>query len=179
VLARIAAFALSRPSLQRFAFRAISQIAIRYRDSFLAQSLPGLPEGAPRAGDRFPWLKLKLRQDGPVEDLFQKLDETRFNLLLIGQSVGADSPAAADSSLSPGAALFRGAANFGELLLTHAIPANAANDAQLRRAGIPSISFYLVRADGHVSLCGTQLDTATLQRHLTERLRLIPTTSLA
>src|SRR5262249_41649863 len=56
VLARIAAFALSRPWVQRLGFRVVSQTGIHYRKSSLSQSLDGLPAAAPRAGDRFPWL---------------------------------------------------------------------------------------------------------------------------
>ena len=60
VLARIAAFAMARERIQRFAFRTVSQIGIHYRASSLSASAPGLPDAAPRAGDRFPWLRLKL-----------------------------------------------------------------------------------------------------------------------
>src|SRR5687767_501124 len=59
ILARIVAFAMGRERIQRVAFRTISQTGIRYRNSRLSQTLPGLPDGAPRAGDRFPWLHLK------------------------------------------------------------------------------------------------------------------------
>jgi hypothetical protein len=45
-----------------------------------------LPDVAPRAGDRFPWLRLKLQANGLTEGLFEKLDDTRFNLIMIGQS---------------------------------------------------------------------------------------------
>src|SRR5256885_664659 len=44
---------------QRLAFRTISQIGIRYRGSPLSQKLGNLPEAAPRAADRFPWLRPK------------------------------------------------------------------------------------------------------------------------
>ena len=64
VLARIAAFAMSFKRTQRIAFRVVSQTGIDYRESPLSSSLPGLPDGAPHAGDRFPWLKLKLHADG-------------------------------------------------------------------------------------------------------------------
>src|SRR5262245_32142130 len=74
VLARIAAFAMARPRIQRFMFRIVSQTGIRYRKSRLSQQLEGLPEDAPRAGDRFPWLEVKSAASGAVEDLFQTLD---------------------------------------------------------------------------------------------------------
>ena len=155
ILARIAAFAMSRQRIQRIAFRVVSQIGIHYRTSALSKSLDGLPAGAPRAGDRFPWLRLTFRANGPVEDSFQKLDDTRFNLLVIGQ-------------LSPP----EGALSLGDLLVIHAIPADLANDAELARAQIPQPSFYLVRPDGHVGLCGVRLEIAAVRRFLSERMRL-------
>src|SRR5256886_3458353 len=37
-------------------------------NSSLSETLAGLPEAAPRAGDRFPWLRLKFRPNGPTEE---------------------------------------------------------------------------------------------------------------
>ena len=37
---------------------------------------------------------------------------------------------------------------------------------QLARVGIPQPSFYLVRPDGHVGLCGKTADAAAIQRYL-------------
>ena len=155
VLARIAAFALSRERIQRFAFRVVSQTGIEYRKSSLSKSLDGLPESAPRAGDRFPWLHVKFRRDGGVEDSFRKLDDSRFNLLVIGQPAPAEALAVN-----------------GDLLTTHSLPADPLNDAELERAQVPQPSFYLIRPDGHVGLCGTRADTAAIRRYLSETIRL-------
>jgi 2-polyprenyl-6-methoxyphenol hydroxylase-like FAD-dependent oxidoreductase len=152
ILARIAAFALSRESIQRIAFRVVSQTGIHYRKSSLSKSLEGLPDGAPRAGDRFPWARLKFRADGPVEDLFQKLDDTQFNLMVIGQP--------------PEAAL-----DLGGLFRIHAIPSDPVNAAELARAHIPEPSFYLLRPDGHVGLCGARLQAEEVKRYISENLR--------
>ena len=155
VLARIAAFAMGRERIQAAAFRAVSQTGIHYRTSRLSTSQQDLPAGAPRAGDRFPWLQLRFRADGSVEDLFEQLDDTRFNLIVFGQSLPA------------GAALA-----FGDLLRIHLIPSDAANDAALNRNEIPLPSFFLLRPDGHVGLCGARLDAASVARYAAERLRL-------
>ncbi len=152
VIARIAAFAMRREAIQRFAFRTISQTGIHYRESPLSESAAPQPRHAPQAGDRFPWLHLELTPGGPVEDLFEKLDDTVFNLLVIGQ------PADAAASLA------------GELVRVHAIPAGSPNEQQLARAEIPRPSFYLLRPDGHVGLCGARFELATVERYLTERL---------
>ena len=152
VLARVAAFALGRKSVQGAAFRTVSQTGIRYRHSALSQSMP-LPDGAPQAGDRFPWLNVRLRPNGPVEDLFATVDDTRFNLYVFGQ------PAPAADALP-----------LRDLLRIHVIPSDAVNEAELARAGIPQPSFYLVRPDGYVGLCGADLAEDELNHYMTRRL---------
>ncbi len=150
VIARVAAFALGLAPVRRFVFRVVSQIGIHYRDRTLSQSAPGLPDAAPRAGDRFPWLQLKLSAEGPVEDLFRSLDDLRFHLLVAGQPA----PAA------------------GDLVQVHAIPSDPANDAELARAGIPATCFYLLRPDGHIGLCGVRFDAGLLKQYFSARLGL-------
>jgi len=154
IIARAAAFAMSRKSVRNFAFRVVSQTGIHYRKSSLSSSTEKLPEGAPHAGDRFPWLKLKLRPNGAIEDLYQVLDDMRLNLVVVGQP------------LPPSLA------EFGELLQIHGIPTDPANDAELAHARIPQPSFYLLRPDGHIGLCGLRLDPAAVSRYLSERLRI-------
>ncbi len=155
ILARIAAFAMSRERIQRFAFRTVSQTGIHYRDGALSKSLDGLPGSAPRGGDRFPWLRLKFRPDGPVEDSFAKFEDTHFHLIVIGQ------PAPAEGTLG-----------LRDLLRTHAIPDDPVNDAELARAQIPKACFYLLRPDGHVGLCGVRLGAADVRRYFSEQVRL-------
>jgi 2-polyprenyl-6-methoxyphenol hydroxylase-like FAD-dependent oxidoreductase len=155
ILVKIMAFAMGLERIQKLAFRTISQTGIRYPSSPLSETLAGLPDAAPRAGDRFPWLRLKLRPGGPIEDLFDRLDDTRFNLIVIGQS----SP--------PG-----GVPGLGDLLRILAIPNDPSNDRELARAQIPLRSFYLLRPDGHVGLAGIDLDAAAATRYVSERLGL-------
>lgn len=155
VIARVAAAAMSLERIQGSAFRVISQTGIRYRASPLSVSPEGLPREAPRAGDRFPWLRLRLRASGAVEDLFQALDDTRLNLLVFGESSFPDE-----------------ARDAGDLLRIHAIPADRDNVAELTRAHIPRPSFYLLRPDGHVGLCGPRLEAGAVTRYLSERLHL-------
>ncbi len=155
ILANAMALAMRLERIQRLAFRTISQTGIRYPDSSLSETLPGLPQTAPRAGDRFPWVRLKLSPNGPVEDLFDKLDDTRFTMLLFGQ------PA------PPG-----GVPGLGDLLRTIVVPGDPANDRELARARIPRSAFYLLRPDCYVGLAGTRLDTAGVARYLNERLDL-------
>src|SRR5258706_8977977 len=149
ILARIVAFVMTFERPKQFAFRTVSQTGIAYRESPLSKMLPGLPKGAPRAGDRFPWLRLKFQASGPVEDLFQKLDDMRYNLIVIGQ------PA------PPGEAL-----GLGELLRIHLIPDEAHNAQELARVRISRQAFYLLRPDGHVGLAGIRPEPAAVTRDL-------------
>jgi 2-polyprenyl-6-methoxyphenol hydroxylase-like FAD-dependent oxidoreductase len=149
LIARVAAFGMRFPGLQRLLFRSISQIGIRYRRSPLSRNLPGLAASGPQAGDRFPWLRFK-SQDGAAErDLFACLDDTRFNLILIGQ----------ESAPLPG---------YDELVRAQVIPATAENAASLALARLPQRGFFLCRPDGHIGLAGTHLDVAACVRYLSD-----------
>jgi len=151
VIPRLAAAAMTRRSVKRAAFLTLSQIGIRYRESSLSRAIGDVPESAPHAGDRFPWLRLKFHVQGPREDLFQKLDDTHFNLLLIGQ------PASSTARLQ-----------LGEVLKVHAIPSDIENDRVLSAASITSPSYYLLRPDGHIGLTGTLFEEAHLRQWIAE-----------
>jgi 2-polyprenyl-6-methoxyphenol hydroxylase-like FAD-dependent oxidoreductase len=155
VLARVAAFAVNRKAVQKMAFRTVSQTGIRYPNSFLSKSSSQLPDTAPQPGDRFPWLRLRFAAGGPVEDLFQKLDDTHFHLVVIGQPASLD-----------------GTSGFGDLLRVHTVPADAANDEELARTQIPRPSFYLVRPDGYIGFCGARLEAGGVKAYFSQSLRL-------
>lgn len=155
IIARIAARAMTIERVRTLAFRTLSQIGIRYPQSSLSQNLPGLLKTAPSSGDRFPWLRLKLQPGGPVEDLFQKLDDTCCSLLVFGRN-------------APEAGTLD---QFSGLLRSVVVPADPVNDAELASAGIAKPSFYLLRPDGHVGLCGADLDIPAVKNWLSERLR--------
>ena len=154
VMPKIMGLALRTAAVQRILFRTISQTGIRYRRSPLSEALAGLPENGPRPGDRFPWLRLKFQPNGRLEDLYGKLDDTRFTLLVFGQ-----------------AAPPRGIPELGDRLHIQELPSDPANDRELARARIPRPSFYLLRPDGHIGLAGARLDAAATSRYVSERLR--------
>jgi 2-polyprenyl-6-methoxyphenol hydroxylase-like FAD-dependent oxidoreductase len=148
ILARVAAFAMTKERVRRLAFRTVSQIGIRYRESPLSRMLAGVAGDAPQAGDRFPWMKLRFEGSSAAEDLFQRLDDTRFNLLVIGQGA----PAVAG----------------GDLLRVHAVADDPSNREELDRAKIAGAAFYLLRPDGHVGLAGARLEAGAVERWFAE-----------
>jgi hypothetical protein len=151
VLARLAAFAMSRPAVQALAFRVVSQTGIHYRDSPLSRTPGDMPAHAPRAGDRFPWLQLQLGGSAAT-DSFAALDDLEFHLLVIGPGVPARMDL--DATLH---------------IRVTSIPADGANRAELARAHVPIPSFYLLRPDGHVGLCGTGApDAAAIRAYMTD-----------
>ncbi|HKP67100.1 MAG TPA: FAD-dependent monooxygenase, partial [Casimicrobiaceae bacterium] len=150
VVARVAGFAMTFRRVQLAAFRTVSQTGIEYRKGPLSDGT--LPDDAPQAGDRFPWLKLAMRRGSAVEDLFATLDDLRFHLLAFGQPLPIGLP------------------EFGGLLATHEVPSATANDDALSHARIPQPSFYLVRPDGYVGLCGATLDVDSVTSYFRETL---------
>lgn len=141
ILARIGAFAMRQAWIQRMVFRIVSQTGIHYRIGPLSASSQSLPATAPQAGDRFPWLHIKLSENSTMEDLFQKLDDLHFHLLVFGQPFSAE-----QLLIDP------------KLLQVHVVPTGAENNSELERVRIPRPSFYLLRQDGHIGFCGTQLN---------------------
>lgn len=150
VLARIPALAMRFDAARKLAFRTISQIGIRYPASALSQRESGLPADSPQPGDRFPWLKLVFASGAPAQDLFALLDDTRFNLILVGQAKGVGP---VDGAIA-----------------VHEIPELASNGAVLERAGIRKPSYYLLRPDGHIGLAGTELKDGDVQRYFAEHI---------
>ncbi|MBI3775262.1 MAG: FAD-dependent monooxygenase [Gammaproteobacteria bacterium] len=154
VMYRVIALAMHFERIRKHAFASISQIGIHYRRSALSAAAPDLPDDGPQAGDRFPWLHLKFAPGAAAEDIFARFDDTRFNLLAIGQPPLTATPPELDS-----------------LLHTHVIP-GPDNEQVLHGAGISSPSFYLLRPDGHIGIAGKHLDAAVLSRYLIDHLRL-------
>ena len=156
-LAKIAAFAMSFERARKLAFLTLSQTGIGYPKSQLSQSAGALPGDAPKAGDRFLWLRLKLHASGPPVDIYQALDDRRFNLLVFGATDHARFELG----------------GLGQVVTTWIVPDNIENRNEMSRAKIPAPSFFLLRPDGHVGLCGTSADAGTIREYLSQRVKLV------
>jgi hypothetical protein len=151
VVANAVALAMRFKRVRELAFRTVSQIGIRYRNSTLTEAAPG-PGRGPSPGDRFPWLELVFRTGAPAESLFDRLDDTRFTLIVIGQ-------------LPPQAGIL----DRGDALAVLTVPDDAANDDVLLRAGIAKPSYFLLRPDGHIGLAGGRVAVADVERYFALR----------
>nr|MBA3760667.1 FAD-dependent monooxygenase [Gemmatimonadales bacterium] len=155
IFPKLLALAMTLERVQKLAFLTISQTGISYPDSPLSETMPGLPAGAPRAGDRFPWVRLTFSAEAGPEDLYGKLDDTRFTLILFGQPAPS-----------------RGAPGLGDLLRVLQVPSDPANERELERVHIPRVSFYLLRPDGHVGLAGVRLEAEAVALYISDYLHL-------
>ena len=84
-----------------------------------------------------------------MEDVFCRLDGTRFHLIAIGQ--GTTPP------------------KLKERLAVHEVVEGPENDRELARLHIPKPSYFLVRPDGHIGLAGLRVEGDALKRYLAER----------
>jgi hypothetical protein len=147
IAGNVASLALRSKRLQKLAFRTVSQTGISYRQSPLSQTLTGVGARAPRGGDRFPWLHLRLGAETRARDMFEALDDTRFHLLVIGQRAPS-----------------RDQLRCGDLLEIHEIRTHPDNVKELARVSITAPAYYLLRPDGHVALAGTRFDAVEVKR---------------
>lgn len=155
ILPRTLRFAMGRTLGRELAFRVISQIGIRYPSSPLSRAGGDADGHGVRAGDRFPWLHVEWVPGGPMEDVFSKLDDTRFNLILVGQQVAAE--------LGDG---------LRELVHVLTVPDTLENRSELERRRMAIPSFHLLRPDGYVGLVGGRFDAKDLEDYFRDAVRL-------
>jgi hypothetical protein len=95
-------------------------------------------------------MKLVIASGAPAEDIFARLDDTRFNLVIIGQQV-PELPTAWP-------------------IAVHEILDAGTNIATLARANICVPCYFLLRPDGYIGLTGKRLRTSDVQQYIAERL---------
>jgi len=78
-----------------------------------------------------------------------------FNLVLIGQ------PPVCDGTLG-----------LGDLFRACTIPGDPVNDQELARVQIPQPSFFLVRPDGYIGLCGSRFEPDSFRAYVSQNLHL-------
>jgi 2-polyprenyl-6-methoxyphenol hydroxylase-like FAD-dependent oxidoreductase len=136
VLPRVFALKAARRAM----FRAISQIAIKYRESWLSEGIAGKVHG----GDRLPWVPVGKADD----DNFRPLAELTWQVHVYGQA-------------SPETA---------ELCRARGVPLHAFEwSHNAARAGLRRNAVYVVRPDGYVGLAQERVDARQLENYLSSR----------
>jgi 2-polyprenyl-6-methoxyphenol hydroxylase-like FAD-dependent oxidoreductase len=154
--------ALKPPTGRRYAFRAISQLGIRYRHSPLSTDGPHPPRRGPRPGDRLP--DADITHERHLTTLHTALAGPRWQLLLCGPP---------DSWATDQLARLR--EPHGDYLSVHHLHAHdtpgALHDPHrqaLRHLGLTpgSVAQYLIRPDGHIGYRASGSDLTGLHRYL-------------
>jgi hypothetical protein len=127
--------------LRSYAFRQVSQLAIRYRSSSLSSNGPGGSHGGPVAGDRLP--DMAIVRDGQPGRLHDVVASPAWHLLVYGREFAA--------------ACQRLASAYGDAVQVHRVDSPVAGQglglerADLRRLGWPGdAGLLLIRPDGYV-----------------------------
>jgi 2-polyprenyl-6-methoxyphenol hydroxylase-like FAD-dependent oxidoreductase len=137
VLPRV--FALK--AVRRAMFRAISQIAIAYRESWLSDGAAGKVHG----GDRLPWVPLG---DAGGEDNFRPLAELSWQVHVYGQATP----------------------DVDDLCVARGVPLHVFDwSHHAVRAGLRRNAVYVVRPDGYVGLAQERADARQLASYLAAR----------
>ncbi len=154
--------ALKARPVRAYAFRTVSQLGIRYRDSALSVDGPDPPPGGPKPGDRLP--DASIAGQGQPSTLHRALAATGWHLLLCGPP-----------DVWPAPAITQLAERYAGLVTVHHLTARNApgalhdpNRQALRRLGITASrgAQYLVRPDGHVGYRTGGSDIAGLAGYL-------------
>ena len=134
-------------AIRRFLFRTISQIAIRYPDSWLSAGAAGEVRG----GDRLPWVEWT-GNDQSRADNFEYFGSLDWQLHCYGDASAPVRAACESRGLKLHTFVWR---------------------PQMKRAGLTRDAIYLIRPDEHVALAEPNGDAGVLERYLdNHRIRL-------
>lgn len=148
--------------LRTFAFRFVSELGIRYRESPAVMEAKPRLRGGPQAGDRLPDVCLT-RDERPVY-LHDAVLGPNLALLLCGDPEGWNSARLTELS-----------ARYSDLLRIHHLTRRAAlaflvdrTNEVFGRLGVRGSAQYLIRPDGHVAFRCAGNDLAVLEAYLAE-----------
>jgi 2-polyprenyl-6-methoxyphenol hydroxylase-like FAD-dependent oxidoreductase len=158
VMPRVVALVPKEKHIARFAFRLISQIGIRYRESSLSRdaSYGSLPAKAPRPGDRLPYVVF---QEGNTSmNIHEKVKTPAFHLLLFsGNNLDTDPKMQAIHAVIH---------QYDDMVQAETIPLTLATSDLYRTFGIQHEGYYLVRPDMYVACRSSQIDAGFLKNYL-------------
>ena len=143
---------LKPQTLRGYAFRTVSQLNIRYRQSPLSVNGPGTPRRGPRAGDRLP--DAPITTAGGTTSLHNLTAAPRWHLLLCGPGWPADVSRLVERDRA-------------DVIAIHQLGGTEHTRA-LHRLRVPpqQSAMLLVRPDGHIGYRGDTSDVRGLQSYL-------------
>ena len=158
----LAPLVLRSRRVRAFAFRFVSQLGIRYRESPVVREGDPAPRRGPRAGDRLP--DARIESDGHSTWLLHALTAPGFRLLLCGRL----------ETWEPGA-LHRLAERYAGLVTVQRLSGDRGPDTlsdptgeAFARLGVRNAAQYLVRPDGHVAFRSAGTDLTGLESYLAQ-----------
>jgi len=139
-----------RNAFRQTFFNSISQIGINYRKSILSYQLSdGLfSKGTPKPGDRLPYIKFISK--GTVVGIYECIDPTCFNLLLMANTVPEDISEIANTY------------NLKVSLITQ----QSETKELYKRLGINNSGYYLIRPDMYIAVRSMTTNTQHLNNYL-------------
>ena len=147
-MAHLVALIPKERHIAKFAFRLISQIGIRYRDSALSQSASdgSFPAKAPRPGDRLPFVEY---QEGDKSVNIQgKVKIPALHLLIFSGNEQADKEKVQE---------IRRVANGFDVIQTEILPLTSETRDLYNAFGIQNGGYYLVRPDMYIACHSSRL----------------------
>lgn len=141
VMPRLVALIPKEKHLLRFAFRLISQIGIRYRNSSISRnaSYGSFPRGAPRPGDRLPFITF--HEGNKLINIQDKVKAPTFHLLVFP---GNES----DENVNNVPSIFN---EYGNVIQIEPIPRTQATKNLYGVLGVKNGGYYLVRPDMYIA----------------------------
>ena len=146
---------LKSKSIQRLAFRMVSEIGISYRKNFLSKnaSLGKFPSHAPKPGDRLPFIQFK-DANGEETNIQEKVKSTFFSLFIFSD----EAPQELLTPLEP----------FKSVVSIETIPFRVQTKILYNAFGLHKNGCYLIRPDMYIAYRTDKFEPEHLTKYLSQ-----------
>lgn len=148
------------PTIQKRAFRIVSQTGISYTKSPISQQNIVLPDQAPKAGERLPYLTVYNEQFQQQQNLYHRLGEAMFHLIVW--------QCQQDIDLAPSTQKIKQylTQQYPNLFQTHLIVEQHQNFSTFQQLQLQQSALFVVRPDNYIAYIGAVDDLDGLQGYL-------------
>jgi 2-polyprenyl-6-methoxyphenol hydroxylase-like FAD-dependent oxidoreductase len=156
VMPRLVALIPKEKHLLRFAFRLISQIGIRYRNSSLCQdgSFGSFPRKAPRPGDRLPFVTFQ--ENNKLINIQDLVKAPAFHLLLFSKNKSEEEIRSIHDLVD----------QYGDAIQLAAISFTRATTDLYQAFGVRNGGYYLIRPDLYIAYRSARFNVEHLKAFL-------------